>query len=108
MVILLRDFVPALRQRLGMYVPGESFLTVSAFIAGYRWGSADGTLGEFQEWMAARGSGRPELGWPWLVLCEIYPAEDLPNPRHFTKEQDSAAITLLFDLLEEFYQSTRR
>jgi len=104
MAVSIEEFLPTLRQRLGLYVPGFSFIATSAFIAGYRWGSDDGTLAGFHDWMAARGSNRPQLGWPWLVLCEIYPPDELPDPRGFTEEQDREAIDMMFDLLLEYYR----
>jgi hypothetical protein len=88
-----------------MYVPGPTFLSVCGFIAGYRWGANDETLIGFHEWMVDRVAVRPELAWPWLVLCEIYPPDRLPDPRRFSEKQDELAISVLFDLLESFYGS---
>jgi hypothetical protein len=50
------------------------------------------------------GKGRPELYWPFLVLCEIYPDGSLPRLRELTKEQNSLAIDKLFDLLNSFFE----
>lgn len=101
----LKEFLPTLRSRFALYVPSPSFLATCAFIAGYRWGAADLSFAGFHNWLVARGYGRPELGWPWLVLCELYSDVELPEPRRFTEEQDREAIAVMFDLLEEFYDS---
>ena len=101
----LAGFLPHLRRYPGVYVPRANFLSVCAFIAGYRWGADDETLGGFSAWMAERVATRPELGWPWLVLCEIYPPDRLPDPASFTDEQDRQALAVLFDLLDTYYQS---
>ncbi|WP_146844071.1 hypothetical protein [Cellulomonas composti] len=99
----LADFLPQFREYLGMYVPRCTYLSVCAFVAGYRWGAKDDTLGDFSEWMSERVATRPELGWPWLVLCELYPADELPDPVAFTDEQDAQAIEVLFGLLFDYY-----
>ena len=100
----LEAFLPTLRRRLGWYAPWTTFVGACSFVAGYGWGADDDPLEGFHPWLVARGSGRPELGWPWLVLCEIYPPDDLPSPRGFTEDQDRAAIAAMFDLLDEFYR----
>ena len=75
----LESFLPQLREYPGMYIPRLTFLSVCSFIAGFRWGAADETVAGFARWMSDRVATRPELGWPWLVLCEIYPPDDLPD-----------------------------
>lgn len=100
----LREFVHELRARLSLFVIYTSFTTTCAYIDGYRRGSCDDDwILDFRDWMVARGKARPELYWPWLVLCELYPENALPNARHFTPEQDEAALGVLFDMLEEFF-----
>lgn len=99
----LRDFLPVLRSRLGLYVPMGTYLATCSFISGYRWGAQDTSLQGFQEWMLSRGKGRPEQGWPWLVLAEIYPNSDTPDVRSFNEAQDSAALEVLFEMLTEYY-----
>ena len=106
MTTALASFLPQLRKYPGIYVPRVTFLSVCSFVAGYRWGADDETLGGFQAWMVKRVGTRPELGWPWLVLCEIYPADQLPDPAGFSGEQDIEAIETLFDLLEAFYRES--
>lgn len=98
----LRDFLPRLQRQLGLYVPGSTFLATCAFILGYGWGRDDGSLDGFHDWLLARGNGRSELGWPSLVLCEIYPHDRLPDVRKFTEAQDKEAIQVLFELLAAY------
>jgi hypothetical protein len=105
MAMSLARFLPQLRQHPGMYVPGRTYVAVSSFVAGYRWGAADESLRGFQSWLADRVGDRPELGWPTLVLCVLYPASQLPDPRTFSDEQDAEAIETLFDMLEDYFRS---
>lgn len=98
----LRTFLPRLRRRPGIYVPRMSYATVCAFIDGYALAS-DESLNDFRLWLIRRGTTRPELWWTSLVLTQIYPPDELPNPRTFTDQEDEHAIAVLFDLLEEFY-----
>ncbi|MFV0460172.1 MAG: hypothetical protein ACK5MT_15515 [Actinomycetales bacterium] len=100
----LRRFLPRLRKRPGMYVPSLSYITVCAFLDGYALAS-DEEFGDFRQWLVGRGTSRPELGWPWLVLAHIYPAGALPDPRGFNEEQDREAVDMMFDLLAEFYET---
>lgn len=88
-----------------MYVPGTTYLATCSFIAGYRWGSGDESLDSFRSWLVSRGRARPELGWPWLVLSEIYPTDRLPDIANLNDEQNQQAVEVLFALLEEFFES---
>lgn len=104
MTTAFADFLPKLRKFPGLYVSWLSFVAVCSLIVGYRWGADDETLGGFQEWMVKRVAERPELGWPWLVLCELYAGEQLPDPSAFSGEQDAEAIEALFRRLEAFFR----
>jgi hypothetical protein len=101
----LRDFLPKVRKHLGIYVMYGSYLELCNFLVGYDEGSGDRVLKKFHEWLVARGKGRPELYWPFLVLCEIYPDGALPRIRELTEEQDEILIDKLFCLLDEFFES---
>lgn len=79
-------------------------MTVCAFIDGYGLGTGD-PLVDFHRWLVARGTTRPELGWPWLVLAELHPVDQLPDPLALTDEENAAAIEVLFDLLEAYFGS---
>ncbi|MGQ0847178.1 MAG: hypothetical protein ACT4QF_23915 [Sporichthyaceae bacterium] len=103
----LEAALPRLRQWLGVYVPAASYLTACAFIAGYDAANGDPDLVGFSKWMRERGKSRPELHWPWLVLCELYPKDDLRDPRHLTEVQDAEALVVLFDLLTEHFAVRR-
>lgn len=98
----LREFLPQLRRQLGLFVPRATFLATCAFIAGYRWGSSDASLDGFHDWLLERGNGRSELGWPWLVLSQLYSNERLPDIATLTEAEDQDAIERLFDLLAEY------
>jgi len=98
----LGEFIPELRRLLGMYVYPRTFVAAFNFIQGYSSGGGDESLDGFHDWLLLRGNGRPELTWPWLVLCEIYPQDRLPDIRHFTDHQDEEAIGVLFDLLGKY------
>jgi hypothetical protein len=102
----LREFLPELQRTLGIYVPMRSFATTCAFILGYKWGSGDEALNGFQAWLLRRGNGRPELSWPWLVLCEMYPQDQLPEVRKFSESQNEEAIRMLFELLTQYLSSS--
>lgn len=104
----LIDFLPILRRRLGMYVPRSTFLATCAFISGYQWGSDDDSMDGFHAWLVARGNGRPELAWPWLVLCEVFGDGQIPDTRHLTEQQDSNSVAALFDLLDEYFEHRSR
>ncbi|WP_258723244.1 hypothetical protein [Cellulomonas sp. NS3] len=117
----LRLFTPTLRARISRFVPYASYTSTCAFLSGYAWGADREWLGNFRNWLVARGKGRPELGWPWLVLCELYPENALPSARNWRYddeddaaarrvlleqlEDDAAARRVLFELLEEFFAS---
>jgi hypothetical protein len=98
----LAVFLPHLQRRLGMYVPRRTYLAVCSFIQGYACGSRAESLNEFHDWLVARSNGRPELAWPWLVLCEL-PHDQFPRLEDFTEEQDRLTIDLLFDLLFDYF-----
>ena len=100
-----REIFPSFRRWPEMYVQDPSFRAVAAFVDGYRWGAKDAGLTEFGNWMRGRHPERSELAWSWLVLCELYPPDDLPSPRRLTEDQDAEAVACLFDLLDEFYQT---
>lgn len=100
----LSTFIARLRKYPGMYMPRVSFMTACAFIDGYALASGD-PLRDFHQWLVQRGTTRPELGWPWLVLGEIYPVESLPDPGSLSADEDAAAVGVLFDLLAEYFTS---
>lgn len=79
-------------------------MTTSAYLQGYGQGVGH-PLDDFQRWLVARGTTRPELAWPWLVLAELYPVDSLPDPMELTSDESAAAIEILFDLLEAYLDS---
>ncbi|MFE0727865.1 hypothetical protein ACFU3O_33965 [Streptomyces antibioticus] len=98
----LDELIAKLRRHHGIYVMRRTFEGTCAFLSGYDLGSGRNFLREFHGWLLLRGKGRPELYWPMLVLCEVYPDGSLPDIRCFTPEQDEQMVTVLFDLFEEF------
>ncbi|WP_410646496.1 hypothetical protein [Amycolatopsis sp. cmx-4-54] len=99
----LREFIPELRKHLGVYVMYRSYLELCSFISGYEACAGSTLMKSFHEWLVDRKKGRPELYWPFLVLCEIYPDGALPKLRELTDQQSAAAVDKLFDLLDEFF-----
>ncbi|WP_329409365.1 hypothetical protein OG802_10470 [Streptomyces sp. NBC_00704] len=102
----LREFFPELRKHHGIYVMRRTYEGTCAFLSGYEVGSGHYFLKEFHTWLLPRKKGRPELFWPLLVLCEVYPDGSLPDIRYFTAEQDEKMVAVLFDLLGEFFNAT--
>ncbi|WP_157641523.1 hypothetical protein [Longispora albida] len=105
MSVPLREFIPKLKRHHGIYVPTRTYDGTCSFLVGYDLASGKPVLKEFHTWLLLRGKGRPELYWPWLVLCEIHDDGALPNVKHMTAEQDEEAVSLLFLLIEEFFES---
>lgn len=99
----LREFLPELKKHHGIYVMQRTYEGTCAFLSGYEAGSGRYMLRDFHSWLLPRKKGRPELYWPLLVLCEVYCDGSLPDIRYFTPEQDEQMVTVLFDLLEEFF-----
>lgn len=105
MTIPLQEFLPKFQKFHTMYVMRGTFEGTCAFLVGYQEGSGHFILKEFHSWLVRRGNGRPELFWPQLVLCEIYPDRGWPDIRYFTPQQDEEAVGVLFRLLGEFFAS---
>ncbi|MFJ9823662.1 hypothetical protein ACIRSU_04700 [Streptomyces sp. NPDC101160] len=99
----LPEFFPQLKRHHGVYVMRQTYEGTCAFLDGYEQGSGQFILKDFHSWLVPRGKGRPELYWPHLVLCEIYADGALPDIRYFTSEEDAEAVSVLFELLEEFF-----
>ncbi|BCJ32299.1 hypothetical protein [Actinocatenispora sera] len=104
MTLSLPEFFPKLKKFHGIYVMRQTYEGTCAFLTGYEVGSGHSVLKSFHGWLVPRGKGRPELYWPHLVLCEIYEDGSLPDLRYFTPEQDKQAVTILFDLLDEYFK----
>ncbi|MFE5796651.1 hypothetical protein ACFQ8C_29300 [Streptomyces sp. NPDC056503] len=100
---MIRQFLPELKKYHGVYVAPPTYEGTCAFLSGYELGSGQNFLKQFHIWLAARKNGRVELFWPFLVLCEVYRDDALPDMRYLTPEQDGEMVSLLFRLLEEFF-----
>jgi hypothetical protein len=104
----LPEFFGEFKKLHGIYVMRKTFEGTCAFLDGYELGSGHRLLKEFHSWLVPRGKGRPELYWPYLVLCEIYDDRAWPDIRYFTEQQDEEAVAVLFALLDEFFEERRR
>ena len=107
MTLSLPEFLPEFQRHHGIYVMRQTFEGTCAFLTGYEAGAGGSALKDFHAWLVARGTGRPELTWAYLVLAEIYPDREWPDIRYFTQEQDEQAVALLFALLND-YVATRQ
>jgi hypothetical protein len=106
MNMAIREFFPKLKKHHGIYVMHRTYAGTCAFLSGCDLGSGGSSLKDFHSWLVPRGKGRPELFWPYLVLCEVYEDGALPDMRHFTSEQDEEMVAILFRLLDEFFHKT--
>jgi hypothetical protein len=93
------------RRAPGMYILNVTYPEVCAFVSGFDLGTGGQVMHGFRGWLVSRGTPRPELAWPSLVLGEIYPPEALPNLRELTDVENQEAVQRLFELLFEYLQS---
>ena len=107
MGIPLADFLPEFKRRPGAYFLRGSYLATCAFLDGYEAGSQERVLMDFHAWLVQRRNGRPELAWPYLVLCEIYEDRGWPDMKCFLPEEDDRAIGALFALLDDFFEERK-
>ncbi|MEH1164366.1 hypothetical protein V6V47_03140 [Micromonospora sp. CPCC 205539] len=105
MTMSLPEFLPKLKKHHGIYVMWMTYEGTCALLTGFEVGSGHQVLKEFHGWLVARGKGRPELYWPLLVLCELYDDGALPDIRYFTPKQDEEAVSVLFTLLDDFFEA---
>lgn len=99
-----RDLLAAVRQRPTMHVLDASYATMSAFVLGCDAGSSGGMLTGFREWLIVRLGTGNNLAWTALIR-HLTPG-GLVHP--LTAETDAAAVSTLFDLLDEFLEQRER
>jgi hypothetical protein len=87
-----------------MYALDNSYATMSAFVLGCDAGSCGGMLTGFREWLIVRLGTGNNLAWTGLNL-HLAPG-GFVHP--LTSEADVAAVTTLFDLLDEFMEQRER
>lgn len=95
-----RDLLASVRQRPAMHGLDGSYATINAFVLGCDAGSFGGMLTGFREWLIVRLGNGNNLGWPALVR-HLAPGGWVPP---LTAEADVAAVTTLFELLDEFME----
>jgi len=98
-----------LRKCTGMFVPGQTYAEVVAFVLGYDYACEGGVLVGFREWLAVRLGSGFNLFWSALVLDVTFPSATSPQDAvHADPAAERRAIDTLFDLLDEFDKARYR
>jgi len=95
-----RDLLASVRQRPSMHGLDGSCAAVTAYVLGCDAGSSGGILTGFREWLIVRLGSGSNLAWPALIR-HLTP-QDRTHP--LTPDADAAAVTTLFQLLDEFME----
>ncbi|WBB70647.1 hypothetical protein [Micromonospora sp. WMMD812] len=98
----LRTVVEQLERHPKMLVVGGTYAEVCAFLQGWDRGGGTVLIPGFREWLVRRGAPRPELAWPLIVLCDLYPQGRLPLLSELTGEENRRAIGILAELLRTY------
>ncbi|MGW4383304.1 hypothetical protein [Kitasatospora sp. NPDC004531] len=99
-----REYFACVGRRPGMFVGGDSFHLVTAFLAGYdmhavRHGGPG--LAGWREWLVARRGRDCSHAWPGLVLHLALP-DGWDDIRDLPPEDEKQAVEVLFQLLDDF------
>lgn len=86
--------------RLGMYVGRPRYDRAYSMLIGFDLACGQDDLARFQIWMADR-HGSTVVGWPWLVLTEIF-GDGADEESFVTDDDQQAAIRTLCRRLREF------
>jgi hypothetical protein len=100
-----KEIFESMRKHTGMYVLGETFAEVTAFVDGYDQACEGGTLCGFKEWLVVRLGLKngANLHWPALILDAAFPgSKDSRAEVSADSRAQRRAIDTLFDLLPEF------
>jgi len=100
-----KEIFEGLRKHTGMYLLGETFAEVTAFVDGYDQTCEGGTLCGFEEWLVVRLGLKngANLHWSALILDAAFPGStDSRGEVSADSRAQRHAIETLFDLLVEF------
>jgi hypothetical protein len=99
------DLFEKVRRRPSMYVGGESFEILAAWVDGFDVARSGGVLVGFREWLIVRCRGGNNLAWPALVrgLAGTTDSRD-----GMGKRDNRRAIDVMFALIEEFAKDRHR
>lgn len=109
MSVDFRDLFQRVRRAPRMYLPGESYEAVVAFVSGCNTATDGRLLAGFQEWVSVRIPERPHVSasWAWIIAEEQSPGMLNKILRDLPDECNQAAIGRFFDLIDEFLASSR-
>ncbi|GAA3001657.1 hypothetical protein [Actinokineospora diospyrosa] len=99
-----REYFAVVATHLGMFIGRSSYAGATAFLDGYDSAARrlGGTLLDgFREWLMARRGHECNHAWPGVVLHLALP-EGWTNSADLPPEAETRAITVLFELLDEF------
>ena len=96
-----REHLEYVRQRRPFGAPDGSYRSHVIYLAGFDAGTRGALLSGFREWLIPRADRGNNLVWSGLVLLIAFP--DREQARHDLDDEDNtAAVTTLYDLLETF------
>jgi hypothetical protein len=90
-------------QHTGMYLRGESYDEVVAFLLGCDAGNDWGLLAGFREWLVVKLDGPENLAWGVLVLDQVCPGD-----RPLTPDENRTAIAALIGFGTEFMEARKQ
>ncbi|GGS20606.1 hypothetical protein AB0E75_00420 [Streptomyces griseoviridis] len=100
-----REFVEQVRARPGLYGLNGTYHSTATFLIGFDQGRSGGLFRGFDEWLAVRRGERTNITWYAQVFLEALPGVALRGlGQPLTREQDQAAVDLLFTLLLSFLE----
>jgi hypothetical protein len=88
-----------IRQHPGMYLRGETYDELIAFLLGCDAGNDWGLLAGFREWLIVKIDAPTNLAWSAMVLHHVR-ADD----RGLKQEENRRAVSTLLSLVTEFLQ----
>lgn len=98
-----RELFSSVRRRPHLYGVPDTFRGLCAFVQGVDAGNEWQFLVGFREFLIVRADKGPNLAWPGLVLHIAFPGRDhMPADFLDDPERDHRAVSILFDLLDEF------
>ncbi|WP_017587355.1 hypothetical protein [Nocardiopsis ganjiahuensis] len=100
-----REFLALVRARPGMYTGRSTLDRIVVYLYGYdsrARRSGESVLHGFGAWLEERGTPGNNLGWPDQVRRIALRETGSRALGQLTPEEDGIAITVLFQLLDEF------